>query len=65
MSDQILTQRPPLGVVPRRLHNEIRFGDLLQALHRRVSSGAGMDRITDEWMQELNEIYAHELKRTV
>ncbi len=50
---------PPLGVMPRWLHNEHRSADLLRAMLRYVEAGKAMPV---EWFDELSE-YVHAVPR--
>ena len=44
--------KPPLGLVPRRLHDSRRVGEILEALSRYNEAGKP---VPQEWLDELNE----------
>lgn len=45
--------KPPLGITPRKLHDEKRMADLKAAILRYVEAGAEIPR---EWTDEFNEL---------
>lgn len=47
------SERPPLGVIPRYLHNETRFTELRNAIVRYLD---GYRYIDPEWIAEYNEL---------
>lgn len=46
--------KPPLGVMPRFLHDELRMKDLTDAIRRYIEAGLAYPI---EWEQELHELY--------
>lgn len=48
------TRKPPLGVLPRRIHEEHRLNDLLDAMSRYIE--AGFYDFPVEWVQECVEL---------
>jgi len=48
-----LMKKPPIGLMPRKLHLEQRLSDLCAAISRYFSSGK---KIPVEWLNELNDI---------
>lgn len=53
MNDYFFRKAPPLGVMPRWLHDENRASDLASAILRCMQAGW---EINPEWVQEYNEI---------
>lgn len=49
-----MTERPPLGLMPKRLWEEQRMGEIAAAVARYRE--AGMD-VPMEWMLEYSELY--------
>ena len=48
--------RPPIGIKPKKLHDEERFNQLHEAIYERASSTL---EIPIEWVQEYNEYIEH------
>ena len=51
-------QRPPLGVKPKWIHDELRCLDLSRAIHEYIEAGRMKENgdIIKLWSEELNEI---------
>jgi hypothetical protein len=45
--------KPPLGVIPKKLWSERRLKELSEAMYRYISVGS---RIPEEWVKEYNQI---------
>lgn len=54
-SQPFKTSRPPLGLVPLKMHNEQRYDDIKAAMHRCVDAGKV---IPQEWYTELQSLEA-------
>lgn len=52
---QIISKKPPLGVVPRDIWDRKRQEELAEAMGRYMEAGK---RIPKEWLEEYNEISA-------
>lgn len=46
-------QKPPLGLMPRKLWNEQRYNDICSAMSRYNDCGK---QIPNEWIEEYNEL---------
>lgn len=46
-------EKPPLGVIPRKLHDEVRLNDLRKAILARAEKSLG---ISEDWVKEFNEL---------
>lgn len=46
-------KEPPLGIMPKRLHDKHRKEELRQAIYRYLSEGL---RINPEWIEEYNNL---------
>ena len=46
-------KKPPLGVMPRYVHDEMRRQDLIGAITRYINDGA---MVPLEWVKEYNEL---------
>ena len=53
MSDNNKNTKPPLGVMPRNLHDEARLKELLEAVLRYLDAKR---KINPEWIQEINDL---------
>jgi len=47
------SSRPPIGLMPKKLHQEKRFYDVCSAIARHYSAGF---KIPIEWVEEYNEL---------
>jgi hypothetical protein len=52
------TERPPLGVKPQKLHDELRMIEILEASIRYLKAG---DNPPIEWKNELSELWTKRL----
>ena len=48
-----MTERPPIGVRPRYVHDQSRLSELFQAVLRYMTSGCA---IPQEWIEEIDEL---------
>ena len=48
------TEKPPIGLTPRWVHNELRAISILSAMQRYIIARTP---IPDEWFDELRELY--------
>lgn len=48
-----MNSKPPLGVKPRRIHDQGRLSDLFQAVLRYMTDGSP---IPQEWIEEIDEL---------
>lgn len=48
-----MDKKPPLGVMPKYVHDQHRLSDLFQAVLRYMTSGS---KIPQEWIEEINEL---------
>ncbi len=46
-------QKPPIGLFPRKLHEEDRYKKVSDAILRRISAGL---EVSEDWLQEYNEL---------
>ena len=53
--DRVNLEKPPLGLMPRKLHIENRITDILNAMIRYVEVGKNYS-IPDEWYDELRSL---------
>lgn len=44
---------PPLGIMPKKLHDEIRFKELGSAIYRML---AAYEEVPVEWIEEYNDL---------
>lgn len=51
--DRAIEEKPPLGLKPRRIHDEERVNELANAIHRYVNN---VKEIPIEWIEEYNEL---------
>ena len=56
----MLKEKPPLGIIPKKLHDEERLKQIVEAIIRYVESH---ERISSHWIDEYHEliIKEHEL----
>jgi len=45
-----LELRPPLGIMPRKMHREKRFINIIHAIGR-------LETVPNEWLDELSDLY--------
>ncbi|WP_312107590.1 hypothetical protein [Lachnoclostridium sp.] len=45
--------KPPLGIKPKWLHNQIRLNDIIKAIRRYINAGL---EIPIEWVEEYNDL---------
>ena len=50
-----ISKKPPLGLKPRWLHDELRLLEIVKAFERNLESGCD---IPDEWIKEFDELCA-------
>ncbi|MGM0971055.1 MAG: hypothetical protein ACQEWR_21100 [Bacillota bacterium] len=55
-----MTTEPPLGVIPKFIHDERRAEDLVAAIERRISARS---EIPLEWFEEYNNLIKHQVKK--
>nr|WP_180272986.1 hypothetical protein [Bacillus pumilus] len=55
-----MTTEPPLGVIPKWMHDERRAEDLAAAIERRISARL---EIPLEWFEEYNNLIKHQVKK--
>ena len=55
MSDREATCKPPLGVMPREIHQKQRAKELARALHERLEANL-FDKSVKDWAEELDQI---------
>ncbi|MCY1093974.1 MULTISPECIES: hypothetical protein [Bacillus] len=55
-----MTTEPPLGVMPKWLHDERRTEDIAAAIERRISARS---EIPLEWFEEYNNLIKHQVKK--
>lgn len=53
-------EAPPLGINPRYLHDEQRYGALVGAINRHIAAGY---QVPVEWITEYNELVERVVKR--
>lgn len=46
-------EKPPIGIKPRFIHDEQRFEELRQCIHRYLSAGLPINK---DWIEEYNEL---------
>jgi hypothetical protein len=49
----IREEKPPIGLIPRKAHDEIRSLSILEACQRYVSAGK---KVPGEWVSELQDL---------
>jgi hypothetical protein len=54
--------KPPIGIIPRKFHEENRISDLMCAIEKYLSDGRS---IPEEWVDELNELLYNRIDRKV
>lgn len=54
--------KPPIGVIPRKFHEENRITALTEAINRYLSDGR---LLPEEWVDELNELLYNRIDRKV
>lgn len=54
-----MSQKPPIGLKPRDIHERERFEDIITAIYRHVNSGSLFPK---EWLEEAVELY-NKIKR--
>lgn len=47
------SQRPPLGLMPRKIHQDNRFRDVADAINRYCNTGL---KIPVKWVKEYNDL---------
>ncbi|MGM0971123.1 MAG: hypothetical protein ACQEWR_21440 [Bacillota bacterium] len=55
-----MTIEPPIGVMPKWIHDERRAEDLAAAIERRISARL---EIPIEWFEEYNNLIKHQVKK--
>ncbi|MEK4789369.1 MULTISPECIES: hypothetical protein [Bacillus] len=55
-----MTTEPPLGVMPKWIHDERRTEDLAAAIERRISARS---EIPFEWLEEYNNLIRNQAKK--
>ncbi|WP_186303785.1 hypothetical protein [Bacillus pumilus] len=55
-----MTTEPPLGVMPKWIHDERRVEDLAAAIERRIKARL---EIPLEWFEEYNNLIKHQVKK--
>jgi hypothetical protein len=45
--------KPPLGLMPKKIHNELRLNDIVAAIVRYMNN---KEQIPEEWIKEYNEL---------
>ncbi|MEK5008799.1 hypothetical protein MHI11_16735 [Bacillus sp. FSL K6-3312] len=58
MNDMV--KEPPLGIIPKFIHDERRAEDLVAAIERRISARS---EIPLEWFEEYNNLIKHQVKK--
>lgn len=58
----LLQAKPPLGIIPRKLHEETRIRDLMAAIDRHLTEGMN---IPEKWQDELNDLLYSRVDREV
>ncbi|MCY7572375.1 hypothetical protein [Bacillus pumilus] len=55
-----MAKEPPLGIIPKLIHDERRAEDLAAAIERRISARL---EIPIEWFEEYNNLIKHQVKK--
>ncbi|MEK5008325.1 hypothetical protein MHI11_14235 [Bacillus sp. FSL K6-3312] len=55
-----MTKEPPIGVMPKWIHDERRVEDLAAAIERRITERL---EIPLEWFEEYNNLIKHQVKK--
>lgn len=55
-----MAKEPPLGIIPKFIHDERRAEDLAAAIERRISARL---EIPIEWFEEYNYLIKHQVKK--
>ena len=48
-----MSEKPPIGLMPRKLHEEQRMADIASAIIRRVAAGK---TVRIQWIDELHDL---------
>lgn len=54
--------KPPLGLIPRKIHNQHRANAIHEAVNRYISAGMA---VPIEWIEEYNELVNHASDQSV
>ena len=57
---RVTSEKPPLGIKPRDIHNLHRMQDIVDAMKRKADNG---EWPLPEWVEELNDLVVAELER--
>ena len=55
-------EKPPVGIMPRAIHNKYRVNDLIDAMARYTKEGRNIPR---EWINELDDINSFNIRHGV